>query len=78
MNNAKDLPEWVKDRSIPDWIKQRYNSDGAKAGKGSVLCSVVKETSGNFPAPHSAMYSKCRTLAAFFSANCWWIANPTS
>jgi hypothetical protein len=49
MNNAKDLPEWVKDRSIPDWIKQRYNSDGAKAGKGSVLCSVVKETSGKFP-----------------------------
>jgi hypothetical protein len=49
MNNTKDLPEWVKDRSIPDWITQRYKSDGAKAGRSCVLCSVVKETNGKFP-----------------------------
>ncbi len=50
INDAKCLPEWVKDRSIPDWIKDRYQWDAKKACKsGSVLCSVVKETSGEFP-----------------------------
>ena len=50
MTNAKNFPEWVKDRSIPDWIKERYNWDDVEeANSGSVLCSIVKETSGRFP-----------------------------
>ena len=44
MTNAKNLPEWVKDRSIPDWIKERYEWDDAQAANtDSVLCSMVKE-----------------------------------
>jgi len=48
MNDAKNLPEWVKDRSIPDWVKERYTWDDAQE-YGCVLCSVVKETKGQFP-----------------------------
>jgi hypothetical protein len=47
MTNAKNFPEWVKDRSIPDWIKERYQR-GDKQG-GSVVCSIVKEANGEFP-----------------------------
>jgi hypothetical protein len=50
MNDAKSLPEWVKDRSIPDWVKARYGGDAKQIGKnGSVLCSIVKGTEGEFP-----------------------------
>ena len=44
MTNAKNLPEWVKDRSIPDWIKERYEWDSEQSeNAGSVLCSIVNE-----------------------------------
>jgi len=50
MNDAKNLPKWVEDRTVPDWIKERYRWDKKQAGKsGSVLSSVVKETKGEFP-----------------------------
>jgi hypothetical protein len=50
INDSKNMPDWVKDRSVPDWIEQRYQWDSAKAKKsGSVLGSVVKETTGKFP-----------------------------
>jgi len=49
MNNAKDLPGWVKNRSIPDWVKERYSGLDAQTVSGSVLCSVVKEATGKFP-----------------------------
>ncbi|MGC1227951.1 MAG: choice-of-anchor P family protein [Candidatus Sulfotelmatobacter sp.] len=44
MTNAKNLPEWVKDRSIPDWIKERYEWDSEQSeNAGSVLCAIVNE-----------------------------------
>jgi hypothetical protein len=44
MTNAKNLPEWVKDRSIPDWIKERYEWDSEQSENvGSVLCAIVNE-----------------------------------
>lgn len=50
MNDAKNLPKWVEDRTVPDWIKSRYRWDKKQAGKsGSVLGSVVKEIKGEFP-----------------------------
>jgi hypothetical protein len=47
INDADSLPEWVKDRSVPHWIKERYSLDRAQAG--SVVCSLVKQTNGEFP-----------------------------
>ena len=49
MTNAKNFPEWVKDRSIPDWIKQRYTWNDAQAEGCSVLTSIVSGVSGKFP-----------------------------
>jgi hypothetical protein len=49
MTNSKNYPEWVKDRSIPDWVKARYTWNDAQAKSGSVLGSIVKEVSGQFP-----------------------------
>jgi hypothetical protein len=49
MNNSKSFPEWVKDRSVPDWIKERYEWDDQQGENDAVLCSIVKEASGQFP-----------------------------
>ena len=50
MNDANNLPAWVRDRAVPDWIKERYSPEIVQAGKdGSVAVSVVKETDGEFP-----------------------------
>jgi hypothetical protein len=55
INNAKELPQWVKDRSIPDWIKERYPWDDEEGENDcNVLCSIVKEATvregnGQFP-----------------------------
>jgi hypothetical protein len=50
MSNPKNFPQWVKNRTIPDWIKDRYEWDDAQAeNRGSVLCSIVKEATGQFP-----------------------------
>jgi hypothetical protein len=49
MTSPKDLPGWVKTRSIPDWIKERYAGTDAQSVSGSVLCSIVKEANGKFP-----------------------------
>jgi len=49
MNDPANLPRWVTDRTIPDWIKQRYVWNSAQvAVKGSVVCSLVKGTNGQF------------------------------
>ena len=48
INDTNDLEDWVKERSIPDWIKERYDPK-LVAKSGSVLCSIVKETDGEFP-----------------------------
>jgi hypothetical protein len=48
MNNAKNMPEWVKDRTIPDFIKERYQ-DGQVGESGAVVSTVVREASGSFP-----------------------------
>ena len=49
MNDPANLPPWVTDRTIPDWIKQRYVWNNAQvAAKGSVVCSIVKGTNGQF------------------------------
>lgn len=47
MNDADNLPEWVKDRSVPDWIKERYALDRGQTIP--VICSLVKQTDGKFP-----------------------------
>jgi hypothetical protein len=50
MTNAKNFPQWVKNHTIPDWIEDRYEWDDAQAeNSGSVLCSIVKEATGQFP-----------------------------
>ncbi len=44
MSDAKNLPKWVKDRSIPDWIKERYAWDvQGNETTDSILCSIVNE-----------------------------------
>jgi hypothetical protein len=54
MNDKKSFPDWVKERTIPEWVAERYQWDNAKRGRrGVVLCSLVKELSGEFPGrPH--------------------------
>jgi hypothetical protein len=50
MNDAKNLPKWVKDRTIPDWIQERYKWNSKKAeNTESVLCSIVKEAAVKEP-----------------------------
>jgi hypothetical protein len=50
MTEARNLPEWVKDRSIPDWITERYDaSDLEDSESDYLLTSVVKQTIGKFP-----------------------------
>ena len=49
INDAKNLPEWVKIRTVPEWIKERYKWDGEEEECGNVLCSVVQEVNGKFP-----------------------------
>ncbi|MGB8988579.1 MAG: choice-of-anchor P family protein [Candidatus Sulfotelmatobacter sp.] len=50
MTDAKNLPKWVKDRTIPDWIEERYEWDGGQAeSTDSVLCSIVKEAAVKEP-----------------------------
>jgi hypothetical protein len=50
MNDPKNLPKSVKNRSIPDWVKERYNPKTVQAGKrSSIVSSVVKRTDGEFP-----------------------------
>jgi hypothetical protein len=51
MNDGKDLPEWVKDRTIPDWIRERYDVGALEEDEKSdyLITSIVKETSGKFP-----------------------------
>jgi len=49
VTNPQSLPQWVKDKSIPDWLEARYRWKNAQAGRSSILCSIVKATSGEFP-----------------------------
>lgn len=51
MNESKDLPEWVKDRTIPDWIRERYDIGDLEDDQASdyVITSLVKEATGKFP-----------------------------
>jgi len=46
----KQVPDWVKDRSIPSWIQERYDvEDLEDRSTGAIVTSIVKETSGKFP-----------------------------
>jgi hypothetical protein len=49
ITNAKSIPPWAKDRTIPDWLSSLYQwNNSTAANKGSILCSVVKDTNGEF------------------------------
>jgi len=49
MNESSSLPPWATNKTVPDWIKQRYIWNNASvATKGSVLCSLVRGTTGQF------------------------------
>jgi hypothetical protein len=49
MANPENLPPWVADKTIPSWLQQRYQWDNSQvARKGTVICSVVKGTTGEF------------------------------
>ena len=51
MNDEKNLPEWVKDRSIPDWIRDRYDLGDLEEDEASdyLVATLVKKTTGEFP-----------------------------
>lgn len=51
MNDSRDFPEWVRDRTTPDWIRERYRIGDFEDDEKNdyVIASLVKETSGKFP-----------------------------
>ena len=50
MNDAKGMPEWVKDRTVPEWVRERYKWDDIMSGERcGILCSVVSAANGKFP-----------------------------
>jgi hypothetical protein len=49
MGNAKNIPDWARSRAIPDWLKARYSWSDEGSDNGSVLGSIVKTASGEFP-----------------------------
>jgi hypothetical protein len=52
ITNANSLPDWVTDRQIPAWVQQQYHWNTSQpnvAQKGSIVCSLVEEITGEFP-----------------------------
>jgi hypothetical protein len=49
ITEPQSTPKSSKQKPVLGWIMERYHQDNPQAGKkGSVLCSVVTETSGEF------------------------------
>jgi len=52
MANPDNLPEWVTNRRIPAWVQQQsqwHNAQVSSTQKGSIVCSLVDEVTGEFP-----------------------------
>jgi len=50
MSDPNYLPKWVTNRTIPAWVQDRYKGSAApRAGRDVVVCSLVKEITGQFP-----------------------------
>lgn len=50
MNDPKNLPDWVKNKTIPDWVRDSYKWDNSELKeRAAIRCSLVTKVEGEFP-----------------------------